>query len=358
MGLHGQGTVAELPDGRFKVAVTMADGRRVWRRARTRKAAEKIRRELVDRRELELDPGGQTLAEWLRSWLASLADGRRVRRRTLDHYAMIAESHIIPTLGRVKLERLSERAIQAWLDADPGSPRTVSHHRAVLRRALNVAVRQRVIARNPAIAVELPRVGEYQGDPLSLDEVRALFALDDRMTPLWRLAIDTGLREAELLGLTWDDIGPDAVTVTSQLQRIDGEWVRTPTKAARSLAEIAISPATARALEAHRARMAEDRTPEWAYFGHVFVTPAGRPYHGKELLAAFHAACDAAGLRRRRFHDLRHTAATLMRDLGVSEDTRQARLGHSTTAMARHYGRASTDQDRRAADVLGEALSR
>jgi integrase len=74
------------------------------------------------------------------------------------------------------------------------------------------------------------------------------------------------------------------------------------------------------------------------------------------VLEAFHAACDAAGIPRRRFHDLRGSSATLMRELGVAEDARMARLGHSTTDMARHYGKASTAQDRDAVTRLAEVI--
>jgi integrase len=146
------------------------------------------------------------------------------------------------------------------------------------------------------------------------------------------------------------------VTVTGQLQRQDGQWVRVSTKAARSLDRIAIAPATVEALKAHRQRQAAERKPDWKFWGLVFVKPNGQPYHGAEVLRAFHVACDEAGIPRRRFHDIRHSSATLMRELGVSEETRQARLGHSTTKMSRLYGKASIDQDRRAAELLGEAL--
>jgi integrase len=102
--------------------------------------------------------------------------------------------------------------------------------------------------------------------------------------------------------------------------------------------------------------MVEERAPGWRYFGHIFVTEQGEPPHNADVLRAFHAACDAAGIARRRFHDLRGSTATIMRDLGVPEDARMARLGHETTDMARHYGRASESRDRDAVESLAEAL--
>ena len=421
----GQGTgpfVVKTPKGltRYRVAVTMADGRRVWRTRPTKRLAERARRQLVEMRELDLDPTRQTLAEYLRSWLGALANAKhqRVRPRTLAFYSMIVEQHIIPGLGAYKLATVTNRRIQQWLDADESAPGTVKHHHAVLRQALNVAVRQRLLAYNPAIGVDLPEVDDDIAKPLTLPEARALLTATskDRLGVLWRLALVTGLRQGELLGLTWEDyddgtradamggrtgargrrdgdapLAPlrgtphherqradgagseglyvptdrgGTLTVTAQLQRLSPEhggdkygWARTPTKAARKVERIALDPATAAALDAHRKAMATERRPDWLYHGMVFVTPNGRPYHGKDVYLAFQAACRKAGIPERRFHDLRGTSATLMREAGVAEDTRMARLGHNSTSMARHYAQASEVQDRAAAEQLGRALS-
>lgn len=361
MGTHGRGTVTRLPNGRYRIAVTMPDGRRVWRRAMTERDAEKIRRALIDARELDLDPSRLTLADFLRSWLASLRDARRqrVRPRTLDHYTLIVERHIIPAIGRRRLGDLSERHVQAWLDGDDHAPRTVLHHRAVLRRALNVALRQRLVQRNVAVGVDLPVAQRYAGNPLGLDDARGLLRDESRLAPLWRLALDTGARQAELLGLGWDDLDLEegTVTIAAQLQRLNGEWVRTPTKATRALTRLALFPETVEALRVHRVRMAAERGPAWRYPGLVFTTEKGDPYHQADVLRLFHAACDRAGIARRRFHDLRASTATLMRELGVPEDVRMARLGHSTTRMARHYAQAGAGMDREAAETLGRALA-
>jgi integrase len=360
----GQGTIVptKTPKGadRWRIAVTMADGRRVWRTARSPKEAERIRKQLVEARELDLDPTRQTLADWLRSWIAGLRDARnqRVRPRTIENYAMIVEQHIIPKLGGLKLAAVTGHRVQAWIDASEGAPRTVILNHTVLRRALSIAVRQRLLPYNPATAVDLPRPRTDTARPLTLEEAHALLVATrtDRLHALWRLALVTGLRQGELLGLAWDDIDGATITVRYQLQRIDRAWVRTAPKAARTLTRVALDAETVAVLDEHRLTMAEERTPEWAYFGHVFLTPAGRPYHRPAILREWHAACDAAGIPRRRFHDARHTAAHLLTDLGVDEKTRMARLGHTTVEMSRHYSGASEVQDRLAVERLGEAL--
>lgn len=385
MGEHGRGTRVAIEttrkDGtirrRIRVAVTMADGRRVWRTVKTEREADRIQDKLVEARELDLDPSRQTrltLAAYLRSWIGAQRDAkrRRIRDRTLIGYERLIEQRIIPGLGTVPLGRLSKRRIQTWVDGQDGSAQTIRNAHAVLRRALAGIVGE-VIAANPAVGVELPDRSDFAGAPLSSDEASQLLevaeAAPDRLATLWRLAIVTGLREGELLGLPRDALTGSTLTVAGQLQRLPGKrepgrkrtpgrWVLGPTKAGRALATIELDEGTAAAIRAHLARMVEERTPDWRYFGLMFPTPSGEPYHAADILREFHAICDAAGITRRRIHDLRHTSATILTDIGVPEETRMARMGHSTKRMARHYGAASKTQDRSAVDRLAEAIDR
>jgi integrase len=369
---YGDGTITKRSDGRLQVTVNVAGKRRFAmvpaRLVRTdpnaaRRKAEELRRELVDKRDAGIEPSSQTLTVFLRSWIDGLRDAKRqrVRPRTLDHYALIVERHIIPALGKHRLDRLAERHVQGWLDRDEGSPRTVHHHRAVLRRAINVAVRQRLVDRNVAVSVELPEVERFRGSPLTLPEARSLLSLTagDRLSTLWWVAIDTGLRIGELLALGWNHVDLEAGTlrVEGQLQRRDGRWERTPPKAARSLDVVSLSAETVAALRRHRLEQASERLPSTPYFGLVFRTRSGMPYHQSEILKAFKAACRRAGIAERRVHDLRHSSQTIMRELGVPEDVRMARAGHSTPAMSRDYGQARTGIDRAAANALGKALA-
>jgi integrase len=364
MGEHGQGGITKRPDGRLQVSLMMPSGRRGVRyvpaslvRRDPRKAqrlAESLRVELVRLREADLDPSSQTVGDYLRSWLATLPN-RKLRPRTVEHYTLVVERHIIPALGGYRLDGLRERHVQTWLDADPVAPRTRHHHKAVLRRALNTAVRQRLVDRNVATVAELGDVPEFRGSPLTLVEVRRLFEAtsEDRLHALWRLAVDTGLRESELLGLAWADVDGSTVTVRAQLSRVGGGWALVPPKAGRKVETVAIGSTTAAALRKHSQRVDDS----WPYHGLVFVTEKGMPYHRRELLREWHGACDKAGIARRRFHDLRATSAHLLDELGVPEHVRMARLGHVTTKMARHYAGASVALDREAAARLDTAVN-
>jgi integrase len=363
VGQHGEGGITRRADGRLQVAVTMLDGRRVFRyvpkdrdRARQRRRAEILRRELVAAREFELEPWTQTLGDFLRSWIAGLPDARKPpRARTIEHYRYVVERFLVPALGHVRLDRLNPRVVQGWIDGDRTASAT--HHYAVLRRALNVAVRQHVIATNPALAVEAPERDDYTGSPLTEAEAKALMRATDRLAPLWRLAIDSGLRESELLGLAWEDIDLDAGTLTlrHQLYRDREGWQLVPPKTRRD-GPIHLAPSTVTALRDHKRKMAAERTPEWRYHGLAFVTPKGDPIGRSDVLRAFHAACDAVGIARRRFHDLRYTSAALLQDAGVTEATRMLRLGHSTTRMARRYAGQSDVLDREAAMTMERVL--
>lgn len=387
--VYGDGTITKRSDGRLQVTVTV-DGRRRYAMVPARlvasdpkaamRRAEAERRRLQDARDGDAAGSAQTLEAWLRSWIDSLesAKTKRVAWRTLHGYRVIVEQHLVPSLGRRRLDRLTEGCVQAWIDGNDAKPQTIRNQHAVLRRALNVAVRRRLMTRNAALGVELPPVAEFEGSPLTLDEVRALIAATaaDPLGALWILAIDTGWREAELLGLARDDVDLEAatVTLTAQLQRRAGEWVRVPTKRPRRLATVSIAPATVEALRRHLIRTAAERDPSWPYYGHLFLTSRGNPVGQSEVLRKFHDACDRAevehhpdadgghtercriGIPRRRVHDLRGTSATVLRELGVPEDIRMLRHGHATTRMARKYAAARTGVDRVAADALGRAL--
>jgi integrase len=202
--------------------------------------------------------------------------------------------------------------------------------------------------------------------PLTLPEARTLIeaTATDRLGPLWRLALVTGMRSGELRGLSWDAVGDGWVEVREQLVRRPHSqggdrngWGSAKPKVQRAVDRIAVDAATSAALEAHRRRMASERQADWEYDRLVFLTTEGRPFHSANLLDAFAAACKAAGLGTRRLHDLRHTNLRLLHDLGVPEDVRMARAGHEQKATQRGYAGASKEQDRVAAEGLGRALT-
>lgn len=374
----GQGTISYRRDRkRWQVAVTFPTGR-IFRYvpgppppAKPPREARDLLRSLVELREAEIDvpASRQTLEGWLRRWLTSVERGKRVRPSTLRSYRMIAETHIIPALGSTTLLALTPAKVQAWIDGMGGSPQSIAHRRDVLRRSLNVAMKRQLLTRNVATMVELPPINRDEAATLTTDEaVRLLEATAASWYgPLWAFLLATGVRIAEALGVIWDDLDLDAGTVTIDQQlaqdgtdlvggRKVARWVRVPVKAVRRRDAMSLPPFAVEALRRHRKRMVEERTPEWTHFGHVFVTSKGRPPQETFVVKLLARELAAGGLPHLTTHELRHTNATILRASGVDEQTRMSRLGHNTTAMARHYAHVIDDDDRAAAEALQRAI--
>jgi integrase len=220
------------------------------------------------------------------------------------------------------------------------SPRTVEYCRAVLRRALNQAVRWGYIPRNVATFVDAPRSQRPDPQPLSPEEVRSFLAAvkDDRLLALYSVAIALGLRQGEALGLRWDDIDlrGGALSVRRQLQRIDGSLQLVDLKTARSRRTIRLPEVLVQQLTTHRSRQDEERRlagTRWHEYGLVFTTTLGTPIDARNLVRWFHEHQERAGLRHIRFHDLRHTCATLLLVQGVHPRVVMEILGHSQISL-------------------------
>ena len=281
----------------------------------------------------------QTVAQFLESWLETK---RYKRPKTFRHYDQIVRCHLIPLLGHLRLVQLHARDVQHALDARAAAgaaPRTVHHLRAVLRNALNQAVEWRILAHNPALAVELPELGTHELPAVGPDQLRTfLGALDrSRLAPLFRTAIVLGFREGELLGLRWADVDLDTgvLALHKQLIRVKGqvELAELKTKSRRA---VPLPPALTALLRQHRANQdaeclaAGDRWQDW---GLVFPSQYGTPLWDGNVRRSLYALERAAGLPKLTFHDLRHLTSTLLLSRGHSLKHVQEQLGHRTAAV-------------------------
>ena len=222
------------------------------------------------------------LGQWVRDYVAS-----KTKSRTLEGYAGIVTTHLVPKLGHIELADLTSAHVQEFvarqlkdgrLDGKPGglSPPTVVHHYRVLSEALTHAVRWGLMPRNPAEVVSPPKphktemvVMDSGGLSRILEASRT--ALDGVYGPVIDLAAYTGMRRSELLGLTWKHVDLEfaSLSVVQVLHRLrDGRIVYEPPKSAKGRRQVALSPAAALALRPHRERQEAD----WATLGH-----AGRP---------------------------------------------------------------------------------
>ena len=245
---RGEGSIYKRKDDRWTAAISVEGGRRRYVYGKTRaEAATKLRDAQQARANgLPMPDGRVTVGEFLRTWLSDIASAR-VRPRTWRGYEQIARLHLAPALGRVRLAKLTPRHVERMMKeglAARRSPRAVAHDRAVLRAALNAAMRWGLVGRNVAMLTDPPRVPAAEPRALTrADAQRILVAVEgDRLEALFTVALAVGLRQSEALGLRWSDIDLQGgrLSVSRVLQRYDGEFHLDEPKTKRSRRTVAL----------------------------------------------------------------------------------------------------------------------
>ena len=288
-----------------------------------------------------------------------------VKPVTFESYAHLVHVHIAPALGRVKLKALSPAHLQGFYRAklDAGlSPRTVQYLHVVLHRALKQALRWGLVPRNVSEAVDPPRVRREEIRPLSPAQARTLLetARDDRLEALYVLAVHCGLRQGELLGLKWDDV--DLERGTLQVRRTLSGGTFTAPKTAKSRRTVRLKQSALEALRRHLERQLVeiDRAgPLWQENGLIFATERGTPLNRHNLGSrSFKPLLKRAGLpQSTRFHDLRHTCATLLLVQGIHPKVVQELLGHSNVGITLDtYSHVLPNMGDAAAEAMENAL--
>jgi integrase len=307
-----------------------------------------------------------TVGRFLERWLND-AVRPAVRPSTLRSYEMHVRLYLVPDIGRLPLARLSPIEVQGMLNdrlKSGLSARTVHHIRAVLRRALNQAIRWGLISRNVATLVDGPRVERHHVRAISPSEARALLeaVTGDRLAALYTVALAVGLRQGEALGLSWDDVDFEggSLTVRKALQRIDGALRLVEPKTTRSRRTVAMSSVVAAALRQHRTRQLAERLAagaEWRDSGLVFTSSLGAAIDGSNVTHRLHRLLADAGLPQMRFHDLRHACASLLMAQGVHPRVVMETLGHSQIGLTMNtYSHVLPSLQRDAADRIGALL--
>ncbi len=371
---HGEGSIFRAKDGRW---VAMLDlGYVLGRRKRkafygeTRRAVqERLAAALRDTQKgLPVVAERQTVAEHLESWLNACKT--TVRARTWLRYEQYVRIHALPEIGRVPLARLAPQHLQKLYARriEAGSaPVTVAHLHAVLHRALSQAERWGLVPRNVATLVDPPRIARRTVSTLSPDQTRALLeaAEADRLGALYVLAVTTGMRQGELLALRWQllDLEGASLRVQATLQRVGGEMVFSEPKTAASRRRVMLTRRAVAALRRHRVAQAEERIrlgDVWQDNDLVFPNEVGRPLEASNLLRrSFAPLLARAGIARLRFHDLRHTAATLMLGQGIHPKVVSEMLGHSQISVTLDlYSHVTSTMQRDATGALDALLAK
>lgn len=297
-----------------------------------------------------VQPTKLTLAQYLEQWLKDYAE-TNTAPRTYERYCELMRLHVVPALGTIPLTSLQPHHIQAYYgralktgrrDGKGGlSAQTVHHIHRILFAALRYATKHNIVGRNVAEAVDPPRpkfremtVADNEGVNRLLEAVK-----DTHYYPIFFTAAYTGLRRSELLGLPWGNVDLDmaALSVTDTIHYMkDGRVVIRQPKSRHSRRNIALSPVLAIMLREHKAKQAEFKKAlglDLQDSDLVFSHPDGTPIRPDTVTRAFKHYAELVGLPTTRFHDLRHTHATLLLKQGVHPKIVSERLGHSGVAI-------------------------
>jgi integrase len=316
-------------------------------------------------------PSKQTVVEFVETWLDAVKP--ELAESAWTNYRLLLRAYVLPRVGQVRLVDLTPQRIQAMYaellergkrDGSPLAPRSVLQVHKTLHRALQDAVRWRLVSRNPADSARGPRFEEKEMTAWSLEDAQKFLAATgaDRLAALWLVALNTGMRRGELAGLRWRDVDLDAGSLAITQQRTTADYrVVVAEPKARSRRVITMDSSVVEALRAHRRHQLGERLavgPGWADSGYVFVDELGRPYHPQRLREMLDRACRSAGVPLIRLHDLRHTMATTALRAGIHPKIVQERLGHSTIALTLDtYSHVTPTLQRAAAEKLGELFS-
>jgi integrase len=325
--------------------------------------SQKVTRLLADQeRGLPIQTADKSLAAFLDEWLEQVVKPTR-SASTYTTYRVAIQTHIKPALGRYTLAKLTQQHVQAMLNALEVSPTTARLVRGVLRTALSQAMRWDLVSRNVAALTAAPRGERFEGTALSPDQVRSVMAAvaGEDLEALYAIATSVGLRHAELLGLRWRDVDREAgtITVKYQLQRGKGDPVFLELKTRSSRRTISLPPPVLTILRAHHRRQLERRLlagPAWRDHDLVFCGPNGRQYRADEIYASWSRVKLATGIPTHvRFHDLRHTALTILATRGVPPRTLMGIAGHATIAVTMQiYAHLDVNSVRESIDLMSD----
>src|SRR5215213_6334139 len=349
-----------------------ADGRRRYVSGKNKTEAQRtLRRAMADAdRGLVFDADNLKVGEYLDRWLAdSVSD--TVKATTFERYEQIMRLHLKPALGRVKLKALTPAHVRGLyrekLEAG-SSARTVRYIHTTLHKALKQAVMDGLIPRNATEAVKPPQQTREEMCPLTPEQAKLLLQAaheaGDRLEALYVLAIHTGLRQGELLGLKWDDVDLEtgSLQVRHTLAITKSGPVFTFPKTTGSRRSVKLTSNATEALKSHLKRqLAEiDRVGSlWSENGLIFASETGEPLDRRAVTKLkFKPLLKQAGLPEIRFHDLRHTCATLLLTRNVNPKIVSEMLGHASIAITLDtYSHVLPNMRDQAAAAMEEALS-
>lgn len=360
---NGTGTIRKRADGRWEGRYTVGFDPKTGkqRQKSVYGSTQKEVRQKLSAVASEIDAGTyveprkETVAEWLDVWLETYV-AVSVKPYTYDSYMRHCKNHIKPALGRIKLTELSSIQIQQFYNSllmeKKLSPKTVKNINGVLHSALEQARELRMIALNPTELCTLPRAPRKKIQPMEREEVAEFLKRieGNRYELIYRVTLFTGMREGEVLGLTWDciDYEKNTIAITQQLQKtkkVGGKYALVPTKNSRNRT-ITVAPSVMTLLRERKRQQLQDQLMAGEAWDNpwnlVFTREDGKNLCHFTVYRFFKDVVREMGLGNQRFHDLRHEFAVASLESGDDIKTVQENLGHATASFTLDvYGHVS-----------------
>jgi len=382
---NNEGSIYQRKDGRWVSTIHLGyrNGKR-YRKSIYGETRDEVQKELTralraQQLGLPPEPGRLTVGNWLTQWLENQKPPA-TKPKTYAAYEYQVRVHLMPAFGKRPLTKLQPQEVREFMQSKAKSglsPKSIRHFRATLRAALNVAMRDGLIARNVAALVKPPRAARPALRVFSKEDTFRFLDVvkGHRLEAIFTVALALGLREGEILGLRWQDVNlrDGTLEVSHTLQRIKrpgadkGKLELVAPKTDRSRRVIMLPQVATSALYAHRRRQEEERGlagSRWRETGMVFSTSIGTMLDQRNMLRAFYAIMDTPDpddpevdpkkkrklFSRLRFHDLRHSAATLLLAQGVHPRSIMELLGHSSISLTMNtYGHVLEEMKRETA---------
>ena len=374
---NGEGSIRKRKDGRwegrYSAGYDPSTGKRITKNVLGKTQAEvkeKLKIAIQEAEALDLTRAdGCTVEEWVNTWFETYSKPN-IRPSTADYYRRFIDCHIIPVLGNIKLKDLTVRHIQklyndlkdhgrvreAQKSKTPGlSSAYIRGLHTMFHNCLNRAVKERLILRNPSEDCIVPKLQKKEMKILQPDHVSSYLkaAYERDVLPLFFLELVTGLRKGELVALLWSDLDLEhqTLSVSKQIVARDGQPQVTRPKTETSIRQISVSQETIDLLlQEHK------KHPDNPY---MFPSPrTGEMYHPDSVVNLHKKILKDAGLEHIRFHDLRHSFATMALQSGVDVKTVSSMLGHSDAGFTlRTYTHATRQKQDEAAQKMGGLLA-
>ncbi len=373
---NGDGNIRKRKDGRWEGRYVVGrdpdSGKMITKNVLGKTQAEvkeKLRKAIEDSKQLDYTKEGKyTVGQWMDEWFEAYA---KVKVRPSSHqtYKGYIDNHIKPNIGDIPIEKLTSLTLQKFYkklltegrvpriesEKQPKglSPKTVRNINQVISSAMDMAVKHKLILFNPTDGCELPRVEHKEMHTIHAEQLGAFLreAKESGVYELYYLDLATGLRRGELLGLKWEDVDltHGVIHVRRQVARVNGEVKEVPLKTKNSYRNISISQDAVDMLK----EMEKHKTCDYA-----FPSPNGGPISPDSVRHMLHRVLKRAGLPAVRFHDLRHTFATLALQNGVDIKTVSGMLGHFSAGFTLDtYAHVTTAAQKEAANTMGSVLN-